>query len=164
MSVNSYLDHIMILPEDDQNRQLAVGFRLEVDFDKQRQIQVLEEADGWIKVFETFESEHVKEMDNCQTRFMVLLIDFDGDHNRRENAMRRYVPEHLMDRVFVLGSPIEVEDLKRDLKMSPEAIGSTMAKDCRDKTNAILQQHKDFRDNNEFELDRLREKVRAILF
>src|SRR5882724_11324839 len=117
MSVNKEQHHLMILPEDHANRQLAVGFRLEIDPDKQRQIRVLEEADGWIKVFKTFESEHVTLMDKCRNRFMVLLIDFDGDPNRRENAIRKYIPERLIDRVFVLGSPIEVEDLNRDLKM-----------------------------------------------
>ncbi len=45
MSVNKYLPHVFVLPEDDANRQLASGFHLQVPWDRQRQMQVL--SSGW---------------------------------------------------------------------------------------------------------------------
>jgi hypothetical protein len=42
MSVNKYLPHVLVLPEDDANRQLATGFEIEVKHT--RRIQVLVEA------------------------------------------------------------------------------------------------------------------------
>ncbi len=42
MSVNRHLPHVFVLPEDGANRQLAKGFHLEVDWTRQRQMQVLE--------------------------------------------------------------------------------------------------------------------------
>ena len=164
MSANNYQDHIMILPEDDANRQLAIGFLLEINPTKQRQVRVLEEAGGWIRVFEAFELEYLKEMDKFPKRVMVLLIDFDGDHNRRGDAKNKYIPERLYDRVFVLGSPLEVEDLKRDLKLKPETIGAIIAKDCREGTNQLFERHQDLRNNNQNELNQLSEKARTILF
>ena len=50
-----------MLPEDDANRQLADGFRLEVD--RFQQMRVLRVAGGWRRVMELFKSEHVIEMD-----------------------------------------------------------------------------------------------------
>jgi hypothetical protein len=98
MSINKYQPHVYVLPEDDANRQLAIGFRL----DQQvliRRIVVLEVAGGWIQVLEHFKSDHVSEMERYPDRFMVLLIDLDGREDRLESA-KAAVPEHLSDRVF----------------------------------------------------------------
>jgi hypothetical protein len=78
MSVNKARPHVFVLPEDDANRQLAKGFHLQVDAARQRQMQVLEEAGGWIEVLNRFKSDHVGQMGKYKDRFMVLLIDFDG--------------------------------------------------------------------------------------
>jgi hypothetical protein len=48
MSVNKYEDHVLVLPEDDANRQIANGFILNSNV-KERAIQVLPIADGWDK-------------------------------------------------------------------------------------------------------------------
>jgi hypothetical protein len=120
MSVNKDQPHVYVLPEDDANRQLAKGFHLEVD--QTRKIQVLEEAGGWERVLDCFESVHVIEMDRYPARWMVLLIDFDGREDRLERAKAR-IPGHLQDRVFVLGAWREPEDLRRARLGSYEAIG-----------------------------------------
>jgi hypothetical protein len=92
---------------------------------------------------------------------MVLLIDFDGDRERLTKA-KAEIPEHLIDRVFILGTVTKPEALKQANLGSYEEIGSAMAKDCREETESIwgheLLQH------NASELDRLREHVRPILF
>lgn len=158
MSVNRFLPHVLVLPEDDANRQLAVGFQLNVTV--LRQMQVLEPAGGWTEVLRLFAEVHVKEMERNASRCMVLLIDFDGRSDRLEKA-KTFVPDHLKDRVFVLGAFTEPEFLKAALGPYEE-IGSSLASDCREETDTVwghpLLQH------NAQELARLRETVRQILF
>lgn len=161
MSVNAYEPHVFVLPEDDANRQLADGFHLEVDWFRQKQMQVLRVARGWRRVLEFFKSEHAAEMDRNPNRFMVLLIDLDRKHDRLD-VVKAEIPTGLADRVFVLGAWHEPEDLRKAKLGSYEAIGSALAKDCREETDStwghLLLQH------NASELDRLREHVRPILF
>jgi hypothetical protein len=160
MSVNKYLPHVLVLPEDDANRQLANGFHLQVPSDRQRRMQVLAPAGGWNEVLNLFNAVHAMEMDRCPSRFMVLLIDFDRAVDRLEKAKAR-IPAHLTGRVFILGALSEPHDLKADLGPY-ESIGSRTARDCREGTDITwghrLLQH------NLGELDRLREHVRPILF
>jgi len=148
-----------VLPEDDANRQLAIGFFLHpllID----RRIDVLEVAGGWTNVLDQFKTNHVSEMDRFPQRFMVLLIDFDERHGRMD-AAKDTVPDRLAERVFILGVWSEPEALKATLGHLEE-IGFAMAKDCREDTRTIwnheLLQH------NADELERLREHVRPFLF
>lgn len=158
MSVNKYKPHLFVLPEDDANINLANGFHLGVDLI--RQMQVLSAAGGWNAALERFKSEHVKGMDEWPERFIVLLIDFDGRENRLEIA-KAAIPEHLADRVFVLGVLSRPEELKAILG-AYEEIGLAMADDCRRGTDSTwghaLLKH------NASELERLRVSVRSILF
>lgn len=122
---------------------------------------MLEEVGGWTEVLDRFKSDHIIEMERNANRFMVLLIDFDGKESRLEKA-KAVIPEHLKERVFVLGAWTEPEDLRKANLGSYETIGRAMAKDCSDDTYATwghqLLQH------NANELDRLRKHVRPILF
>jgi hypothetical protein len=160
MKINRYQPHVFVLPEDDADRQLANGF-LRDPYLLTHKIQVLVPAEGWMKVLECFKSEHVREMETCPHRLMVLLIDFDRDEDRLKRA-RAFIPDHLIDRVFVLGAWRNPEKLKASLGRSLETIGMELAKDCREETDAIwaheLLQH------NASELSRLRERVRPFLF
>ena len=158
MSVNKFRPHVFLLPEDDANRELANGFLLQVD--RLRQVQVLRAAGGWNEVLKRFESEHVTAMERCPERFMVLLIDFDGKGGRLTNA-KAAIPEHLADRVFVLGAWSKPEDLKTALG-TYERIGQAMADDCRDTTDKTWG-HELLR-HNASELERLCEHVRSIFF
>ncbi len=159
MSVNRYLPHVLVLPEDDANRQLANGFHLDLSL-LTRQMQVLLPAGGWTEVLRTFVSDHVPEMDRCENRFMVLLIDFDGRQERLMDA-KASIPERLAERVFVLGALTEPEALKADLG-SYEQIGLAMAHDCREDTHTAWGHH--LLRHNAGELERLRLHVRPILF
>lgn len=160
MSVNKYLPHVYVIPEDDVDRRLANGFQLGV-LSNGRQIQVLNEAGGWLKVVECFKKEHIPELERYPKRFVVLLIDFDKQQNRL-NDVKTEIPEHLNERVFVLGVWSEPEDLKSDLRQDYEKIGLALAKDCCDNTN-VTWTHDLFR-HNANELARLRKHVRPILF
>jgi hypothetical protein len=69
--------------------------------------------------------------DRWQKRFMVLLIDFDKYSDRLTVAQAR-IPERLRNRVFILGSWSEPEELKQELGCSYENVGWGMAQDCRE--------------------------------
>jgi hypothetical protein len=157
MSVNKSKPHVLVLPEDDANRQIANGFQLDIS---SRQIQVLPEAGGWIRVLECFTEDHVWAMARFKERFMILLIDFDNKEARLQSVKTK-IPTHLNERVFVLGTLTEPEDLKNDLG-SFETIGSALAKDCREGTNETWS-HELLR-HNAPEILRLREQVRPVLF
>lgn len=160
MSPNDFLPHVLVLPEDRANSELANGFLLDPSLAR-RSIQVLAEAGGWIKVLDCFESGHIARMHKYAQRHMVLLIDFDGHEDRLELAKSR-VPGNLTERVFVLGSLTKPEDLRRELGLSPEKIGAELARDCRENTAGVWEH--DLLKHNAPELDRMRERVRPILF
>ncbi|MGA2075230.1 MAG: hypothetical protein ABSH52_17205 [Terriglobia bacterium] len=160
MSVNRHQPHVLVLPEDDANRQLAKGFLLD-QYLPNWKIQVLEEAGGWTKVLEHFMEDHVAGMNRYPDRFMVLLIDFD-DHPERLAEAKAEIPDHLAGRVFVLGALSEPEGLTQAGLGSLEQIGLGLAKDCRQGTE-ILWQHPLLR-HNAPELERLLQRVRPILF
>jgi hypothetical protein len=160
MSVNRFQPHVLVLPEDDANSQLANGFWLFPSL-LSRRMQVLPSAGGWHNVLESFVADHADQMRENTNRSIVLLIDFD-EQEARLTEVKAKIPEELAERVFVLGVLSEPEALRRGLRRSYETIGSEMAKDCRDETNEVwghaLLRH------NATELERLREHVRPILF
>jgi hypothetical protein len=157
--INKYQPHVLVLPEDDANRQLATGFELEVRYG--RRIQVLPEAGGWLSVCEKFVSEHVKGMRRYPERRLVLLLDFDGQSDRADRV-KENVPEDLKSRVFLLGVQSEPEALKKAGLGSFEEIGRGLGKECHEGTKNgwthNLLQH------NASELDRLEQAVRGFLF
>lgn len=158
MSVNKYLQHVFVLPEDDANRQVANGFLLDLSA---RQVQVLPEAGGWAQVRDRFVSDHIDEMRRNGHRFIVMLIDFD-DHINRLKSMKTVIPGDLIDRVFVLGTLSKPEALRQAGLGSYETIGKAMANDCRSGTQAIWAH--DLLRHNEGELARLRTAVCGVLF
>jgi hypothetical protein len=158
VSVNRFLPHILVLPEDDANRQLANGFLRDVSTS---QIQVLPEAGGWTIVRDRFSSYYVAQMRQYEQRFMVLLIDFDGNVDRLE-SLRTVIPKDLFDRVFVLGALSEPEALRQASLGSYETIGKAMAGDCRNGTHAIWSHQ--LLNHNSGELSRLGHALHDILF
>ena len=163
MSVNKYQPHVLVLPEDDANRQLANGFLLD-PFLSSRKIQVLEEVGGWHQVLERFTSDHIVGMDRYPDRFMVLLIDFDGREDRLISA-KGAIPNHLADRVFILGAWSEPEALRQAGLGSYETIGLKMAKDCREETDATWGHDHDRqpgRPRKEYRLSDGRDRTLAI--
>ena len=160
MGVNKDLPHVFVLPEDKANGDVATGFQMEVPFNRYRQMQVLKPAGGWLAVLSVFNSDHVTAMENNQHRYMVLMIDFDRDKKRAEKLAAK-IPDHLKDRVFILGSLIDPEALKSQLG-TYETIGRALASDCRNQTTHSWD-HK-LLIHNKKELERLRPLVRGILF
>lgn len=161
MSVNKNLPHVLVLPEDDANRQIANGFYIALDWTVRRQMQVEPVAGGWRKVLDSYVADRVAGMDRYPERFLVLLIDFDDHYAQRLPEAKGRVPERLAQRVFVLGAWSKPEALKQALG-GYESIGEAMAKDCREGTNDTWG-HELLR-HNQTELERLRIAVRPFLF
>jgi len=159
MSASKYRPHVLILPEDDANGQLATGFSLHESIDL-RAIQILPEAGGWLKVRALFSEVHIAEMLRNPLRNMVLLVDFDGEPDRLD-SMKKVIPDSLIERVFILGVWLEPEDFPKRLG-SLEQIGKQLASECQDNTRNVwnheLLQH------NSNELDRMNATIKPILF
>jgi hypothetical protein len=160
MSANHFQPHVLVLPEDDANRDIVIGFRADLSV-KFRKIQVEDVAGGWRRVLELFQSDYLEGMNTYPLRFLVLLFDFDGHFEERFELARTMIPEALRPRVFVLGSLTKPEDLTASLGRF-EAIGGAIAKDCRDGGDIAWKDP--MLRHNAGEVERLRQAVRPILF
>ena len=161
MAANKHLPHVLVLPEDDANRQLANGFRLSLDPSVARRLDVLSPAGGWTHVLDGFVSDHIFDMEKYHERTMVLLIDFDCQNSRLDDAKSK-IPLHLQDRVFILGAWSNPEKLRAAGLGSYEAIGFDLGRGCREQINTTWEH--DLLSCNADELERLRQRVRPILF
>lgn len=128
MSANHYQPHLLVIPEDDANREIVNGFRNHLSV-RSRQVQVENVAGGWIKALDLFEDEHAEAMRKNACRHVLILIDLDGRVNRIEEA-RQKIPEDLADRVFIMGSLATPERLAATLGMSKEKVGESLADAC----------------------------------
>jgi len=128
MSANRYQPHLLVIPEDDANREIVNGFRNHLSV-KSRQVQVENVTGGWRKALDLLATEHADPMRKNQRRHVLILIDLDGQANRIEEA-KRHLPEDLADRVFVMGSLETPERLAAALGMSKEKIGESLASEC----------------------------------
>ena len=160
MKINRYTPHIIVLPEDRANEEIANGF-IQAPNVNYNIIQVERPAGGWTKVVDKFTEVHVPEMRIYSQRTIVLLIDFDERENRF-SYVESQIPDDLKERVFVLGVQSNPESLRRDIKKTFEDIGEALAKDCSDNTNELwghpLLEH------NKTELERMILAVKPFLF
>lgn len=161
MSCNRDKPHLLVLPEDDANRQIANGFVLHAAV-QERFAQVLPVKGGWIKTKNAFLKEYAGYVRKNPSCIFVLLIDLDGQAERAADVQAE-IPDDLKDRVFVLSTLSEPEALRSDLKGKPfEKIGQTLAEECVDSNHQLwrhpLLQH------NRTELDRLRPPLKSFLF
>ncbi|MDZ8087818.1 MAG: hypothetical protein RMY16_19960 [Nostoc sp. DedQUE12b] len=160
MSINKHRPHILVLPEDDANRQIANGFILDLNLNR-RTIQVLPEARGWQDAVEKITTNYASTMRQYPERMIALLIDFDEDKDRLI-YVKQQIPDDLENRVFVLGVLSEPESLRRDINKNFEKIGEALAKDCSDNTNELWGH--DLLIHNKTELERMISSVKPFLF
>jgi len=161
MSVDKkYKPHVLVLPEDSANRQIAIGFILNSNVNEPV-IQILPIANGWKKVVSNFTENHVSTMRRFPKRMIVLLIDFDQNEDRL-TYVKQHIPSDLEDRVFILGVFSEPERLKSDIKRNFEQIGEALATDCSDNTDELWG-HNLLR-CNKTELDRMILAVKPHVF
>lgn len=160
MSVNKERPHLLIIPEDDANSQLARGFHLRIK-NAERQMQVLPAAGGWLKAVDALKLDHLLGLQKYAGRHLLLLIDFDEDQNRFDEV-RSEIPESLRDRVFVLGVWSEPERLKLSLGKL-ESIGERLALECAEGVLGETWEHELLKRNHD-EAMRLRAAVGNLFF
>lgn len=162
MSANKYKRHILVLPEDDANRQIANGFLLNPNLNI-RAIQILQPSGGWRKALDSFTNNHLSKMRQYTLRMFLLLIDFDLNEDRL-GSMQKLIPDDLINRVFVIGSQSEPEGLKKGIANlnNFEDIGKALAHDCVNETYEIWGH--ELLKHNQKELDRMIASVKPFLF
>ncbi len=161
MSVNHYKPHLLVLPEDDANRQIANGFVLNHHINNQA-LQILNAAGGWMKVLDKFVGDHLAGMYTYPHRHLLLLLDFDDDELNRRQFMSSKIPAPLLQRVFALGVKSEPERLKTDSGKSYEKIGAVLAEECVAESTVLWSHH--LLMHNQAELMRLTANVKPFLF
>jgi hypothetical protein len=156
--VNKYKDHLLIVPEDDANKDLAVGFQKIVR--QASAIHIESVAGGWSSVQERLKN-LVPSMQRFSCRRVLALVDYDEQEKRRDDVLRD-VPQGLLNRVYVLGVWSEPELLQRALDhRSREVIGEDLARECLGGTLALWQHP--LLVHNTRELSRLRADVLPFL-
>ncbi|MDX9944468.1 MAG: hypothetical protein RBS35_06705 [Azonexus sp.] len=160
-SVNNYLPHVMVLPEDDANRQIVNGFLKDPSLNLGA-IRPLPIAGGWGKVREDLSASQAAQLRNHRQRHLVLLIDFDGQVDERTQSFQAAIPEDVRDRVYVLGTQDEPEPLRKNCGVSLEKIGEQLAYACAH-GEAGLWDHSMLK-HNRAEVARLIQNVKPFLF
>jgi len=160
MSINKYKPHVWLIPEDEANRQLAIGFLNHVSV-SDGAVGVRAPAGGWSKVLGIFESEYLPLLRQSNHAHVVMLIDFDEVEGRRDQFEQK-IPKDVSSRVFVVGSKDEPETLKHELDWSYEKIGRELAEGCH-RADLELWHHAQLI-HNASELQRMADVVKPILF
>lgn len=161
MSVNTYQPHLLILPEDEADRQIANGFILD-DRIWPRRVQVLKESGGWRPAVRKYKKNIESGAIQFRETRIVLLIDFDTHFDSRMQEISDEIDGRVRDRFFVVGTIDEPEALKSALGLGFEQIGQTLAKECAEGT-CQLWEH-DMLSHNREERDRLFKEVKPFLF
>lgn len=160
MSVNTHRPHVLVLPEDQANREIMNGF-ITHSFVDLRRIQVMRNLGGWRRVCEEFEHAYVRKLNENKNCHVVMLIDFDGRPERRDQV-ESLIPDDLRDRVFVIGVLSQPEKLKEDKGLSFEQLGRELEEDCPRQTGGIWNH--ELLKHNAVELDRLWKTLGDILY
>lgn len=161
MSSNKYKPHLLVLPEDDANRQIANGFILNPALNG-RAIRILPPPGGWLKVVDAFKNEQYYGMPKYPQRRVLLVIDFDGQAEERLDLIQKQIPPNLKDRTFVIGSFSDPEHLKTAMGKHFEAIGQALAQDCAEDDYTTWEH--DLLKQNKTELNRMIASVKPFLF
>jgi hypothetical protein len=116
VGVNKYTKYVVILPEDDANRQIINGFLnvIGVNF---RAIDVRSVAGGWKKALSVRIEPLLKELETNINMSLLVVIDFDCQFKNRQRIFRQKVGDHLIDRAFLLGAISEPEKLKKEFNL-----------------------------------------------
>jgi hypothetical protein len=127
--MNKYVEHVYVIPEDDADRQIAVGF---VNHRRVRdtRIQVMPVAGGWRNVLKTFMDEYIRKLRDYPLAHVVMIIDFDGCFDQRREEFENSIPVDIKPRVFVVGPKHTPETIKGALNKSFEKIGESLADEC----------------------------------
>jgi hypothetical protein len=92
-------------------------------------MQIVAPAGGWLKALEKLRTEYFAVLERNLNCRVLVLIDCDQDPNRIVEAIGT-MPEHLRERIFVLGTLRDPESLQSAMKMTLETIGEQIANEC----------------------------------
>ncbi len=127
--MNKHTPHIFVIPEDEANKEIAIGFELHERVDDRR-VKVTGVGRGWKNVLTTFEEEYIQSLRRFPLGHVVMLIDFYGRCDDRLAIFTQAIPDDLRGRVFVVGCSTNPETLRTALGLSFERIGYQLAEDC----------------------------------
>jgi hypothetical protein len=161
MGVNLYKSHLLVLPEDDANREIAVGFERHPKL-QMRCFQIMPPAGGWSKVRDQFKNDYLPLLRRNSHCHVILLFDFDGRVEERRVLFEREIPSDVRTRVFLLGTQTEPEQLRKQHGKPLENIGRALADECH--LNEDTCWHSPLLDHNRQERHRLNQTVKAFLF
>jgi hypothetical protein len=161
MSVNKYLPHVLIIPEDHADEQIANGFTKH-DQVSLKQVQVMPCADGWPGVLSKFETQYIHYLRNNHKGYVILLIDFDNKYTSQRDRFGRATPDDLKDRVFVVGVRETPEALRQAVGKGLEAIGWELADNCYQGVEGLWAD--DHLKHNDPDRIKLVDAVKSILF
>ncbi len=161
MSVNRYQPHVVIIPEDRADEQIANGFTKH-DQVTLKQVQVMPYADGWPGVLNKFTTKYISYLRSYKDAYIVLLIDFDTKYESQRRRFDDAVPDNLKDRVFVVGVKEDPERLAQVMGKSLEEIGLDLADDCYKGTDVVWSH--DHLKHNEPDLAKMIQSIKSILF
>ncbi len=160
MAVNKYIPHLFVIPEDDANRQMAIGFEKD-DRIRARSLQIVAPAGGWSKALEKLKGEYYRVLESNPNSHVLVIIDCDQDSQRIPCALAK-VPGHLQNRVFIIGTLSEPEELRKSLNGTLEMIGESVAQECYD-PNQLIWKH-DQLQHNSTEVIRLKSVLFPVVF
>jgi hypothetical protein len=75
VSANKARPHVLVLPEDEADHQIAHGFVKRISPDRARQIQIMPFVGGWIKVLDRFRDEYASGMMKNTHRHTAIEAD-----------------------------------------------------------------------------------------
>lgn len=162
MAQNRYLPHLVVLPEDDANRQVMNGFIdfFDVNF---RVINIRPVAKGWGKTLDGDRLDSLLcELARYETMRLLLVLDFDRQFNSRFEMFKQKVGDVLLNRAFLLGVLTNPEELKARCNRSFEKIGKDIAKGCRDDDTSLWED--ELLRHNIPEIRRMAADVKCFLF
>lgn len=133
--MNKYQFHLVIVPEDDANRQLALGLASHPRVHP-RQIDLRPPAGGWSVVRDALQQKWVAYLRSYPNGYALFLVDFDDIHDLRFRKFRDVIPDDVADRVFILGVSSEPERLRAAFGASLELIGMRLVEACGDPPGA----------------------------
>lgn len=125
--MNKYKEHLIIIPEDRANEEIANGFVTRPNIAGEC-VKILNVANGWAKAVGNI-NKKLKYLKKYPDAIMVLLIDFDN-HKSRGKEIKNNIPSEFENRIFVLGVLSEPEKLCAATGYHEEKIGGLIAEDC----------------------------------
>lgn len=125
--VNKFKPHLFIVPEDDADRQIAVGFQMHLEANGR--MQIVDVAGGWLKVVNVIKDEYVPLLNNNPNTHVLGIIDCDKDADRIAEQLKTF-PAGIRNRIFLLGVNENPQEFKRSTKMHFAQIGEKLADEC----------------------------------